>query len=141
MIWTTGTPRRTAPTGLLAVGLFVVVAGLLGMHGLASHGASAGGHGPAAHPSVDVSDQPAGSVSAHAAVAATYALDLQLPRNGKSLAGLCLAVLSALTLAFGWAVLHRPGPGPWPARQRRIAATAGRGREPPSLSHLSVLRR
>lgn len=140
MTRTIDAPRTMAMPGGFVVVVFVVVTGILSMHGFASHGASSAAHVSAAHVGLESPEPMPESMSLDAAGQATPLLDAQLPGGTKSLAGLCLAVLSVLALVLCPLVIRRWIGEPRPAMPRRICATGGRGREPPSSTRLSVLR-
>ncbi|MQA87446.1 MAG: hypothetical protein GEV03_23185 [Streptosporangiales bacterium] len=130
MTVTTGAYRRGAPPGLLAALLFLLVAGLLGMHGFGSHVVGSH-HGTAM--SEAVTDGPA----------AAQLVDGGTEPAKSAVAGLCLAVLSALALLVALTGTLR-GDETAPSPQvRRLPPPRPRGRDPdpPSLAQLSVLRR
>lgn len=136
----TASPQLRPPTGpgrLFAACLFLVVAGVLGMHGLASH-TGAGGHGAAGQG--HVVSQPLLMTGQATVTAIAPLLHPRMPVDGSSLAGLCLAVLPLLSLllpALSLRRWHLPLPH---SEHMRVRGTRGLGREPPSLLRLSVLR-
>jgi hypothetical protein len=138
---------RGAPSGLLVVLLFLLLTGVLGMHGWGSHGVAGAGHTPVAHDSGLAGLQhPAVAIArvvGEAASSAPPLLNGSTDRQGMVLAGLCVAVLSTvgLVLLLLRAVRRRaavPLPSPRLSHARRVNQ---RDRDPPSLARLSVLRR
>ncbi len=145
--------------------LFVVVAGLLGMHGLESHGSthaitSAHGQssaGGAMDSAVDrhadpapagVSAETSGSNGASLAMVKVAVMGLQpmleprdFPSDGGVLLGMCLAILVGSLLAM-MGFRRRAMKGLWLARTVSRLGPAGtiRVREPPSLTMLCVRR-
>jgi len=144
---TTSAYSRGAPGGVLVALLFLLLTGVLGMHGWGSHGVASAGHMPPAHSGglVGVEHQAvamAGVVGESASPAASL-LDGGVGRAGMALAGLCVAVLSTLGLVLlllralrRRAAIPPPPSPPWHARR-----VNRRDRDPPSLARLSVLRR
>jgi hypothetical protein len=145
MTTTCSVHRRGAPGGLLVALLFIVVAGVLGMHGLGSHGLSAAHLRVVHNSSIAVGDhqmvRPA--VLGVAASAAVQSAGRGIDHNGMSLGELCVAVLSALGLLLLLISALRPRQDVLPPRSRpwRVRRVSGRDRDPPSLAQLSVLRR
>jgi hypothetical protein len=143
---TTTAHPRGAPSGLLVAVLFVLLTGVLSMHGWGTHGIASAGDTPSAHHSGLAEPQHAAviaSVVGESASADTPALTGVPNSAGMHLAGLCLAVISNLGLvlmllrALGRrAPLRLSPPRPWHVRR-----DPGRDRDPPSLARLSVLRR
>lgn len=159
----TTTRCRTARHGLWVASLFVVLGGLLGMHGLADHGTgdmsmtSAAASGAVAHPG----DVP--GVTPENAQLAVNAVDVLAtkvtPRGveqadqvapsragtGHQMLGLCLAVLMAGPLTLLALLVHRPEHGFFVVGVgvdvRRLRSPAGaRDPDPPSLTKLSIRR-
>jgi uncharacterized protein DUF6153 len=127
--------------------LFLLLTGVLGMHGWGAHGVASAGHMPSAHGGGPAGvEHPAVAMAAAVGETASPAmrpLDGGADHGGMSLAGLCVAVLSALgsVLLLLRALRRRaaeqlPSAPPWHARR-----VPGRDRDPPSLARLSVLRR
>lgn len=130
---------------LRLVGLLAVVAGVIGMHGLANHGVT--GMEAVSHPIV-ATDQPSNTAAATMATAdallgATATLAPAMPAGmDMQMAGWCIAILmmglGALTL-----LLRRRGLclAPWVMRlhcaTRRVG---GRDPDPPSMQRLSIQR-
>lgn len=151
---TAGHPETTARHALWFGGILVVLAGLFGMHGLDSHGAA--GMGTTAHAvmsqdprdAVAVSDAAARSDLHHAMRTPTQAgptVSSTSEATGSDamdmgMAGMCLAILAGAVVALVrslrasrvWSVLAQPARAPW--------LSVGRGRDPPSLIALSILR-
>ncbi|MGZ4436680.1 MAG: DUF6153 family protein [Nocardioidaceae bacterium] len=143
-----------ARPALWAAALFVVLAGLFGMHGLGDHGmpgmAQAPASGSMAHPAgphrmTDHPDQP--MVGAHANVMVRPAHDA-MPSLGpvglhghSGMAGMCLALLTGGLLAL---LLHRGRAVRVLAEEPRRSLTArhprSRDPDPPCLASLSILR-
>jgi len=136
-----GTRRRRTSRGLFIAGLFLVMTGVLGMHGLTSHGGASADHLPAAH-HVAADAQMAASTLGQLDAAAAYQLvNRPVRSDAKSLAALCLAVLlTALTLLLRSVSLSGRNPRLPLASRRCLLRISGRGREPPFLSRLSVRR-
>ena len=137
---TTGTRRRRTPRGLFIAGLFLVVTGVLGMHGLTSHGGASADHLPAAqHVAADA--QMAESTLGQLDAATNQLVNRPVPSDAKSLAALCVAVLlTALALLLRSVSLSGRNPRLPLASRRCLLRIGGRGREPPFLSRLSVRR-
>lgn len=155
--------HRQVPNGTWLGVMFVVLAGVLGMHGLNTHGVqpdpamgmshAVGSFGPATtQPSPHTTSAAAGShastsMSAMAAAQAVPADALISPDSpqrsddGGGMAGLCMMVLAAAVLLL----LHRrthTSSRRLPGRLFQVAAVAvcGRDRDPPSLTLLSIRR-
>ena len=135
--------RPAARGGLLRSVLFLVALGVLGMHGIDSHGA-----GPSHGPPLDHGIHP---VSAQAVT--TSALDVEAERvvlapppdtdGAGSLVGLCMAaVLTAalVLLVLRWIRRRVPALRACLDRRRPLRLPCGRYHAPPSLAHLSVMR-
>jgi hypothetical protein len=147
MCRTIGSGQRGTQGGLLVALLFLLLAGVLGMHGWGSHGVTSGGHVPSAHHTGLAELQHAavtvGGVVGEGMSADPPTLAGRPDFGGMPLVGLCVAVLSPvgfvllLLAALRWrAPLPLPPARPWHSRRAR-----GRDRDPPSLARLSVLRR
>jgi hypothetical protein len=147
MCRTTTRGQRGTQGGLFVALLFLLLAGVLGMHGWGSHGVTSGGHTPSAHYMGAAELQNAavtiGGVVAESISADTPALAGGPGFGGMPLVGLCVAVLSPvgfvllLLATLRWrapVLLSRARP--WHPRR-----APGRDRDPPSLARLSVLRR
>ena len=145
-------PTVPASSALRLVGLLVVVAGLFGMHGLASHGVDGMDVLPgtaltaqSTAPSVLAGDAPA--VVGHGLHNAAIDPSLEPSRSGRGgldmgIAMLCVAILGAALLGLVWLLrAERPSAFVWarPHRQPVIVQT-GRGPGPPSLVELSIQR-
>jgi len=144
---TTSTPAPGAQGGLLVALLFLLLTGVLGMHGWGPHGVATAGHMPSAHSggpaSVEHQAAAMAAVVGETASPAVQPLDGSPDPGGLSPAGLCVAVLSTLGLVLLLLrAVHRraapplPPSPPWHARK-----VNRRDRDPPSLARLSVLRR
>jgi uncharacterized protein DUF6153 len=143
----TTTQPRGATSGLLVPVLFVVLAGVLGMHGWGSHGVAGTGHTPSAHHSGVAADLQHSAVTVAGVVGEGTFADTPpagSPHSaGMHLTDLCVAVLSGLGLVL--LLLRSPRrlapvfmPALRPSHSRRPPV---RDRDPPSLARLSVLRR
>lgn len=142
-----------APPGLRLVGLLIAVAGLFGMHGLASHGVDGMDVVPS---TVSASTSMAGSampkdsspVTGHQELVAIDQVDsvgAGGPGHGgmdMGIAMMCVAILGAALLALLSSLRReRPSRVVW-ARppQTRVMSHSGRGAAPPSLMELSIHR-
>ncbi len=118
--------------------LLVALVGLFAMHGLSDHGASA-------HVSVAPAES---SMSGHSMAAmsseapAVGAEDDPAGHSELALAGLCLAILVAAVLGFGFARRRVMAYlGMWAPRLTRAwPRLPGRDRDPPDLIRLSIQR-
>ncbi len=133
--------RPTARGGLFPSVLLLVALGVLGMHGIDSHGAS-----PSHAPLLDHGIHP---ISAQAVT--TSALDAEAervvpgppPDGAGSLVGLCMAaVLTAalVLLVLRWIRRRAPALRACLSRCPPLRLPYGRYHAPPSLAHLSVMR-
>jgi hypothetical protein len=139
--------QRGTQSELLVALLFLLLAGVLGMHGWGSHGITSGGHMPSAHHRGPAELRHAavtiGGVVAEHISADTPALTSSPDPGGMPLVDLCIAVLSPvgfvllLLATLRW---RTPQPLP-PALRWNPRRALGRDRDPPSLAGLSVLRR
>jgi Family of unknown function (DUF6153) len=147
--------REARPDRLLVAVLFVVLAGVLGMHGLGSHGIGGLTHtAPTTHVAMGPGPGDVGltvpSAATHAATHAAGPLLAAVLEGGDhhgmamGLGQVCVAVLSALGLAVLLAgrrdsrgrVLPLAG-----AQMSRSPLPRGRDPDAPSVTQLSVLRR
>lgn len=130
---------------LRLVGVLAVVAGVIGMHGLANHGVTgmeAMGH-PVVATDTPGDTAPATLATADALLGATVTLSPTMPAGmDMEMAGWCIAILmmglGALTLLLRGKALSRA-----PLVMRLSCATpvvAGRDPDPPSLRRLSIQR-
>jgi hypothetical protein len=136
--------QRGVSCGLFVALVFVVVSGVLGMHGVGSHGVSGADHMPGMHTTnVAVSDHEM-VVALDEAISATVPLVVRrVDGAAMSLGELCVAVLSALglVLLLLQALRRHFAIAPPPSRLLHVRKLSGRDRDPPSLARLSVLRR
>lgn len=142
----------TARHALSLGGLLIVLAGLLGMHGLASHGAAGMGTtshtmvSPGADGAMVAVAEPVTSVAAASAFVATtvWVGAGQDAAMGVGMAAMCMAIL-ALALIAVLLLLQRIGGSRqsilWMrARLPRALGRPGRDPDPPSLITLSIQR-
>ena len=148
-------PTALAPAGrgdphrLLVAVLFVVLAGVLGMHGWGSHGVAGAGHTTSGHHSGVTAEPEHRGVTIALTVGDGRATAAPAPTgsrhsSGMGLTDLCVAVLSGLGFVVLLLLRSRrplaaalmPTLRPWHSPTLR-----GRDRDPPSLARLSVLRR
>lgn len=134
----TGPVRRVPVAGLLGAALFVLIAGLVGMHGLGSPGIGDTDHGHV---------PPSWSLSMHEGIGAGTAqpsLAADADRDSSGFGEFCLAVLNTVGLALLLALASRRGHEHTSLPSRvplaRSAVPRARGPDPPSLAALSVLR-
>jgi len=147
------TPARTA---LRLVGLLVVLAGLFGMHGLASHGvggmenmpqaaiaeASTGVAGPPLGLMTAGIDRPVGALVDHGEGAVAVLSGLGHKGMGMNMAGLCVAILAIGLVALLLLLRGRRAPRVWWSLPRLMFAVTppGRDPDPPTLTALSIQR-
>jgi len=143
---TTSAYSRGAPGGVLVALLFLLLTGVLGMHGWGSHGVTGGGHMPSADDSSPAGmEHPAVAMAVVVGESASSSMRLLsggASHSGMSLAALCVAVLSTLGLVLLVGALRRRAA--IPLLSSPLPHTRGvnaRDRDPPSLARLSVLRR
>lgn len=151
---------RPSATAVRMAGLLVVLAGLLGMHGLDTHGASPAGHmtlmeQPGATKSTPAVKHSPGSMGSSSRQLEGVSANVESPTMAVAVASaiptmnidmsmlaLCLAILTAGVLALMW-LLHRARTAPLLWIRPRLATTVerrGRDPDPPSLTVLSILR-
>lgn len=134
------------PAGLGLVGLlFVLLLGIVGMHGVGPHGLDSGEHHQLLP--VVVSDV-ASDDGSHATMAAVVAVAHEpvdvvgtADDIGRGMVVLCLAALFALSIFLqrALAAARRPTSRP-PMRSACVRVGNARGPDPPSLAQLSLLR-
>lgn len=133
-----------ARLALRLVGLFAVVAGVIGMHGLANHGVT--GMEAMGHPMVAIDSTSEGAeyadVTADAFLTAAATIAPAMPAGMDiNMAGWCIAILM---MAFGGLILllrMERGFAAWVVQLRSgTALTVGRDPDPPSLRRLSIQR-
>jgi len=156
MAMTIGTNHlaRRARPALWAGALFVVLAGLFGMHGLGDHGMPGMAQAPASEPMTypggpdrmtDPADRPVGGANSAVAVMPAAGAMPSLARAGldghAGMAGMCLALLTggllALLLLRGRAVRVLAEE---PRRRVKTRRPRSRDPDPPCLLSLSILR-
>ena len=150
---TTLLARRARPA-LWAAALFVVLAGLFGMHGLGDHGmpgmAQAPASGPVAHPGgphrmIGHTARPRVGVHTAAtgapAPSAMPSPDAAGLRGHAGMGGMCLALLTGGLLAL-WLLRGRAvrGLAEQPRRSLAVHRPRSRDPDPPRLANLSILR-
>ncbi len=120
---TTGSRRRTAPGGLLVASLFIVAAGVLAMHGLASHRAGSTDHAGPIHSSVGA-EAPMSVPALAVATEAAQHLGMPFSSDAGSSGGLCLAILPVLTLLLRAGAQCRGSAPPPPVRRGNVHAVS-----------------
>lgn len=134
--------RPTARGGLFRSVLFLVAIGVLGMHGIDTHGASPSHVSAVAHGISPVGAQTLTGPALHVE-AGQVAVGTPRDADGAgSLVGLCMAVLNAalVLLVLLWTRRRVPSLRVWLDRRQTLRLPYGRDRDPPSLAHLSVMR-
>jgi hypothetical protein len=138
--------RKARAGGLLAGMLFIVLAGVVGMHGLGPHGVGGLTHmATTTHAAMDPGHRDVGLTGPNAAGPSLAAVLEGGDRHGPGmgLGELCVAVLSALGLAVLLAGRHcgRGRVRPLLAGASRAPLPRARDPDAPSVMQLSVLRR
>ncbi|MGA8209009.1 MAG: DUF6153 family protein [Nocardioidaceae bacterium] len=133
----------TVSRRVLVATVLAVLAGLLGMHVLSSHGSGHGsGNGSGHHPVGMAGVSVVGAASTQPQQLGALTGSGGQGSGTRSLAGLCLWVLSALLLALLWRRTGARDPVLWSV-DRPVAARVParrRSRPPPSLVDLSICR-
>jgi len=139
-------PENTVRRALWLGGLFVVLGGLFGMHGLDTHGVESAENasmtGSPAHSDADHQTMTRATDGAALAMAATSATGGHSGMGMDMGTGMCVAVLVLGLLALLLRISTcRPQRLEWlVARGIRIPETQGRDPDPPSLIRLSIQR-